>query len=104
MARGGVGCISATANINPAAIRDLYANWRAVDSQAKQDELNAFRSVLQRYTMIPALKAVIAHYTGDEAWSRVRPPLVELSARESKELTGELERRGLAMPGLRRAS
>ena len=29
MRNGGAGCISATANVNPAAIDDLYQNWKA---------------------------------------------------------------------------
>ena len=50
--------------------------------------------------MIPALKAAIAHWSGDAGWARVRPPLVELSAEQSGALISELEQRDFAMPGL----
>ena len=48
------------------------------DADAQQAALNSVRGMLQQYTMIPALKAVIAGYLGDPAWATVRPPLVEL--------------------------
>ena len=34
MRNGGAGCISATANVNPAAIARLYDSWRAADADA----------------------------------------------------------------------
>ncbi|QPC42413.1 dihydrodipicolinate synthase family protein [Kaustia mangrovi] len=101
MRNGGVGCISATANINPAAIHDLYANWQAGDADERQKALTDFRQAVAQYPMIPALKQTVAHFTGDAGWARVRPPLVELTADQKAGLVAELERRGFAMPGLR---
>lgn len=100
MRAGGAGCISATANINPAAIADLAANWQAPDAQAKQDEMNELRTIFQAFPLIPAMKAAVAHYSGYAEWERVRPPLVELSAAEKSSLLGALERLGFEMPGL----
>ena len=100
MRQGGAGCISATANINPAAIAALAANWQAPDAQARQDEMNALRMIFQALPLIPAMKAAVAHYSGDAMWERVRPPLVELSAAEKSGLLAELERLGFEMPGL----
>jgi len=100
MQNGGAGCISATANINPAAIADLAANWQAPDAQAKQDEMNKLRTIFQALPLIPAMKVAVAHYAGDPEWERVRPPLVELSAEEKAGLLAELERLGFEMPGL----
>ena len=50
--------------------------------------------------MIPALKTAIAHYSGDESWVTVRPPLVELTAEQKDSLIDELDRAGFIMPGL----
>jgi dihydrodipicolinate synthase/N-acetylneuraminate lyase len=33
--------------------------------------------------MIPALKALIAHYRGDPGWAKVRAPFTELPAAEA---------------------
>jgi 4-hydroxy-tetrahydrodipicolinate synthase len=97
---GGKGCISATANVNPAAIHELYTRWKAEDADVLQSRLDAIRTTFQKFPMIPALKAAIAHWGADPAWARVRPPLVELDANQTATLVAELEKRGFAMPGL----
>ena len=97
---GGKGCISATANVNPAAIHDLYVRWQGEDAPALQERIDAIRSTFQRYPMIPALKAAIAHWGRDPAWDRVRPPLVELDAAQAHALVAELGERDFSMPGL----
>src|SRR5947207_11875298 len=43
MQNGGVGTISATANINPAAIHKLYTEWKNHDADEQQAELNGVR-------------------------------------------------------------
>jgi 4-hydroxy-tetrahydrodipicolinate synthase len=103
MQNGGAGCISATANINPGAIAELAANWQSSDAQAMQDKMNDLRQMMQQFPMIPALKAAIAHYSGDADWEYVRPPLVELTAEQKAEMLAELDKRGFAMPGLAEA-
>ena len=100
MRGGGVGCISATANINAAAIHKLYAEWQSPQAEALQADLDDLRGVMQKFPMIPALKETVAHYSGDPAWRRLRPPLVELSEPQRKALISELSARGFAMPGL----
>jgi 4-hydroxy-tetrahydrodipicolinate synthase len=97
---GGVGCISATANVNPAAISRLHAEWEASTADAQQAGLDVIRGIFARYPMIPAMKAAIAHYGGDSSWERVRPPLVELSADQRAQLTVELDAAGFTMPGI----
>ncbi|HXH82989.1 MAG TPA: dihydrodipicolinate synthase family protein [Candidatus Tectomicrobia bacterium] len=101
MRHGGTGCISATANVNPAAIGRLHATWRQADADAQQARLDEVRGVFQRFPMIPALKAAIAHHGGDPGWATVRPPLVALTAEQSRALVSELGRIGFTMPGLR---
>jgi len=102
MRNNGAGCISATANVNPAPIDKLYREWRNGDAPDQQEQLNAVRKATGQYVMIPALKAVIAHYAKDPAWATVRPPLVPLTADQATKVIHDLEGLGFAMPGLKR--
>jgi 4-hydroxy-tetrahydrodipicolinate synthase len=101
MRHGAAGCISATANVNPAAIARLFDTWKAGDADAQQARLDEIRGTFARFPMIPALKAAVAHYGGDAAWSTVRPPLVALTPEQTSALVTELDARGFTMPGLR---
>ena len=102
MKHGGVGTISATANVNPAAIHKLYSEWKNADAGEQQTRLNLVRDTLGRkYVMIAALKQAIAISANDPAWARVRPPLTELSAEQTASLAVELRDIGFTMPGLR---
>jgi len=100
MRSGGKGCITATGNINPAAIDRVYRGWRDSDADALQAGIGATRAILQKYPMISALKAAIAHWGRDPDWATVRPPLVELTAAEQRSLVAELAAQGFDMPGL----
>jgi 4-hydroxy-tetrahydrodipicolinate synthase len=102
MREGGAGCISATANVNPAAIDKLYREWRNPDAQAQQEQLDAIRKATGQYVMIPALKAVVAHYANDPTWATVRPPLDALPKDQAAKVIRDLEKLGFEMPGLRR--
>jgi 4-hydroxy-tetrahydrodipicolinate synthase len=102
MRHGGVGTISATANVNPAAIHKLYREWNtADDADQQQRKLNVVREVFNSGkfpSMIAALKQAIAIYRNDPEWTRVRPPLVELTKEQAKLLAAELKAIGFAMP------
>ena len=100
MRGGGKGCITATGNINPAAIDKVFRNWRGANADALQADITATRNVMQKYPMMAALKAVIAHYARDPEWATMRPPLVELTAAQGKSLIAGLETRSFDMPGL----
>ncbi len=102
MREGCAGCISATANVNPAAIDKLYREWRDPDAQAQQDQLDAVRKATGQYVMIPALKAVVAHYSNDPTWVTVRPPLDQLPKDQAAKVIRDLEKLGFDMPGLQR--
>jgi 4-hydroxy-tetrahydrodipicolinate synthase len=101
MRAGAAGCISATANVNPAAIARLHATWQSPDADAQQKGLDEIRSIMQGYVMIPALKAAIAHWGGDPSWAIVRPPLTALTDAQASDLVAKLEAKGFDMPGLR---
>jgi len=110
MRKGGVGIISATANVNPAAIHSLFAKattrlgagpdsiiaeYGDQDLEHDQAQLNVVREVFARKSwpsMIAALKQAIAIYGNDPEWARVRPPLVELTSEQALKLAAELEK------------
>jgi 4-hydroxy-tetrahydrodipicolinate synthase len=98
---GAAGCISATANVNPRAIARLFETWEGPDAEPQQARLNEVRGIFARSPMIPALKAAIAHYSQDESWVTVRPPLVELTSEQQASLINELEGAGFNMAGLK---
>jgi 4-hydroxy-tetrahydrodipicolinate synthase len=113
MRNGGVGTISATANVNPVAIHELYAACvgqskfenRESKLEQLQAQLNVVREVFSSRkfpSMIAALKQAIAIYANDPEWARVRPPLVELTAEQAKLLAEQLSAIGFAMTGIRR--
>ena len=97
---GGVGCISATANVNPRAIAELAAHWRESDADQRQAALDQVRSVFAQYQMIAGMKTAVAHFSKDPEWLRVRPPLMQLSADQQAKFLGELEKINFSMPGL----
>ncbi|HZD20346.1 MAG TPA: dihydrodipicolinate synthase family protein [Burkholderiales bacterium] len=100
MRHGGKGCITATGNVNPGAIDRLYKSWRSPDADKLQAGISATRKIVQKQPMIPALKAIVAHYGNDAAWKTCRPPLVELTASQEEELIRDLKGVGFTMPGL----
>jgi 4-hydroxy-tetrahydrodipicolinate synthase len=101
---GGAGCISAISNINPAAIHTLYCHWQEGDADDQQDVLNRLRNAVSRQALIPAIKAAIAHYSGDPSWTTVCPPLVELTAEQQAKLLSDLAGLDFTMPGLKDAT
>jgi len=97
MQHGGVGCISATANVNPAAIHRVFACWQQADAGDLQTAISATRAVIQQYPMIPALKAIAARAYSDPGWVTVRPPLMELTEGQRVSLGVELDANGFAL-------
>jgi 4-hydroxy-tetrahydrodipicolinate synthase len=97
---GGAGCITATGNVNAAAIDRLFRGWRDAGAERLQDEVDAVRTAVEKAPVIPGLKAIIARHAADPAWRHVRPPLVELPPDGRRALLAELDALGFAMPAL----
>jgi len=97
---GGVGCISATANVNPKAIADLAAHWKDANADELQAGLDQVRGIFAKYQMIAGMKTAVAHYSKDPEWLRVRPPLMQLNADQQAQLLSELKQINFSMPGL----
>src|SRR5258706_6442892 len=100
MRGGGKGCITATGNINPGPIANVYKSWRSADADKLQAAITATRKIVQKQPMIPALTSAVAHFGNDPQWKTVRPPLVELSSSQEDSLISEFRPTGFTMPGL----
>ncbi|HVP08032.1 MAG TPA: dihydrodipicolinate synthase family protein [Burkholderiales bacterium] len=97
---GGKGCITATGNVNPGPISEVFRRWQTADADKLQAGITATRKIMQKVPMIPALKAVTAHFANDPQWRTVRPPLTELTPEQEKQVITELKAAGFSMPGL----
>src|SRR4029077_4802025 len=113
MRNGGAGTISATANVNPAAIYELYtvapkafgAVSADADLECRQTRLNVVREVFSSTkfpSLIAALKQAIAIYANDPEWAKARPPLGELTTEQTKLLAEQLKAIGFEMKGNQR--
>jgi 4-hydroxy-tetrahydrodipicolinate synthase len=69
---GGQGCISGLANIAPDLMLPLVRQGRG------EPRVNQLVEEIGKYPVLPAVKSLIAHRTGDKGWLAVRPPLVAL--------------------------
>lgn len=93
LAHGGRGCISATCNINPAAIRhvyDLSTGAESGDLETNNNTMVTFRKIVEKNGLIPAMKGVLAVKRGDARWRNVRPPILPASASKTEMLLKDL--------------
>jgi len=100
MRHGGAGSITATGNVNPAMIHDLYSSWQEPDADDKQARIISIRRAFEMLPLISALKSAIAWKRNDPQWSEVRPPLVSASDEKASMLQGKLDELNFSMPGL----
>ncbi len=94
---GGAGCISATANVNVAAMDKLIRAYKTPEADAMQRTLTAVRAVIQKFPLVAANKAILAEKHNDDGWNVVRPPLVSLSADAKAALFASLEALGFSV-------
>jgi 4-hydroxy-tetrahydrodipicolinate synthase len=77
---GAAGTISGLANFQPSLVADLL---RGCDDERV---VNLVKLVMSGGPPVPILNDLTAHVSGNEAWSRVRAPLVRLSPPSQKKL------------------
>lgn len=75
-AAGGAGCISASANVNPAGIRRLIDALGTGAEAGCHAQVSAVRSIFEGLPLIPAIKAAVAAQRDDAGFAIVRPPFV----------------------------
>lgn len=90
---GGVGCISATCNINVGQIRRLYDGILAGENTEDLDaEVKSVRKTVQGAGLIPAMKALLSNRLREPRWLNVLAPLVAPDPVLGKQVNGALGR------------
>lgn len=82
---GGQGAISGVANFLPKEVRAMAVD--GVDDKRIEDLV----AELLKYPVIPAVKVLVSHVTGEPIWHSVRPPLVSISAENRTKLAAAFE-------------
>lgn len=82
---GGQGAISGVANFLPKEVRAMAVD--GVDDKRIEDLV----AELLKYPVIPAVKVLVSHVTGEPTWHSVRPPLVSISAENRTKLAAAFE-------------
>ena len=98
---GGVGCITACANVASPLLAEIWAAWRAGDTaraEAAHQTVSAVRKLMSSMPLVPALKETMALHTGRASWRRVRPPLMPLDAPRVATLKDGLKGINYTMP------
>ena len=101
---GGAGCVSATANVTSPGMANLLANWENDTADRLQDDVTNLRMTLQAYPAAPGLKALMASATDTPEWRTVRPPFVNLSDDQEKQLLNDLKQIGFNSKDLQMTS
>ncbi|MBJ3784563.1 dihydrodipicolinate synthase family protein [Devosia sediminis] len=80
---GGAGCITSSSNLIGRHLRVVFDNWfdpaKQAEVDAAQARINAWRDLSNAYVQLPTIKAMLARRRNHPGWTRVRPPLVELT-------------------------
>jgi 4-hydroxy-tetrahydrodipicolinate synthase len=97
---GGAGCISATANMNPRGLTELYSAQLSGEPTNTSSAALAIREIFMSVPMIPAMKYVISKVTHTPTWSIVRPPLTSLADEPGADLMKRLNDVRFEMHGL----
>ena len=83
---GGAGCITSSSNLIGKHLRvvfDHFFDAGAIEKvETAQARINAWRDLSNAYVQLPTIKAMLARRRNHPGWTRVRPPLVELSPAE----------------------
>lgn len=93
---GGAGCITSSSNLIGRHLRVVFDNWfdpaQSDRVAAAQARINAWRDLSNAYVQLPTIKAMLARRRNHPGWTRVRPPLVELSAEEIAAVWAEMDK------------
>jgi 4-hydroxy-tetrahydrodipicolinate synthase len=82
---GAEGAISGLANVAAELLLPLVNDGR------EDPRVNKIVDEILRYPVVPGLKALCAHLSGDEAWRAVAPPLEALDSRRAARLSAAFD-------------
>lgn len=104
MARGSVGCISATANVNAKCMVEAVVNTPKMGVTDAFAQAVTVRTLFQQFPMIQAMKSLIARELGSNDWRTVRAPLVELDAQAEQTFFAAVDQAGFSPWALEKAA
>ncbi|WP_407924873.1 dihydrodipicolinate synthase family protein [Devosia aurantiaca] len=91
---GGAGCITSSSNLIGKHLRVVFDNWfdpaQSEKVEAAQARINAWRDLSNAYVQLPTIKAMLAKRRNHSGWTRVRPPLLELTEAERDVVWGQM--------------
>ncbi|MFZ1815796.1 MAG: dihydrodipicolinate synthase family protein [Rhizobiaceae bacterium] len=88
---GAAGCISATVNLNSAAIRAVHDGFAAGQDVGEADDaIKRFRHIVQDAGLIGSMKALLAVTSGDDRWLNLRPPHLDAKRQQGQALLAAL--------------
>lgn len=83
---GGAGCITSSSNLIGKHLRVVFDNFHDETQNDRveqaQQRINAWRDLSNAYVQLPTVKAMLAKRRNHQGWTRLRPPLVELTETE----------------------
>jgi 4-hydroxy-tetrahydrodipicolinate synthase len=93
---GGAGCITSSSNLIAADLRIVFDHWndpgKAEAVEAAQARIDTWRNLTNAYVQLPTVKAMLARRRNNAGWSRLRPPLVELTEAERDDVWAQMAR------------
>ena len=95
---GGVGCISATANLTAPECQRVYQAWKNNKQKvAEQAQMNLtdLRKTLENYPLVSELKSLFAAHNNVEEWGNMLPPFAPILDKQVEELTEQIKGLGL---------
>ena len=94
--RGSTGAISGLANFMPRVVSRLVTQPDAAATPAERERVVRLIGLLDDYSLMPALKGIMAMLSGEPGWLRVRAPLVALTLNEFQRLEKTIRDFGMA--------
>ncbi|MFQ5972375.1 MAG: dihydrodipicolinate synthase family protein [Alphaproteobacteria bacterium] len=90
MEKGAAGAISGLANVVPGLARGL-CRGASEEPGSPLDRIRPLVEIVTRYPVVPALRAMQAHLSGDDRWTTPRPPLTPLPEAALRALAAALD-------------
>jgi 4-hydroxy-tetrahydrodipicolinate synthase len=95
LGKGGAGCITSSSNLIAKHLRVIFDNFYKPEAETvvakAQDHVNAWRNLSNAYVQLPTIKALLARRRNHAGWTRVRPPLVELTPDELENVWAQMD-------------
>jgi len=92
-ADGFAGCISATVNLTAPYAQAAWVGQGSEAGAAAVRKAGELRGLIAKYPLVASVKSALAARYGDDAWSRVMPPLQALNGTQAAALAESLGER-----------